>query len=204
MDERSPATRDEVDVAIGSLTTSELCRLRRFACYRVRSLGRAASGRSCEDLLQEAMSSTLAGAGNGRSGRCWNKSVTFERHLLGAMRSISSHWKEHFRQGEPYLESELPDSCPVENLSRLDLLESNGPEPDRSLLVQDEVSRVLQKLKSDQTALRVILGWQREMDKSEILRAFGLTGKEFEAAVKRIRCRADQVKREGFRGDKAQ
>src|ERR1035438_5518361 len=63
----------EVHRAMDALTPAELLRLQRFADYRVRGLGRAARGRTGEDLLRHAMMRTLIGAGSTRDGRHWNK-----------------------------------------------------------------------------------------------------------------------------------
>jgi hypothetical protein len=58
---RGQLERIEIDRAIKTLTSSDLLRLQRFAKFRVRGLGRAASGRDWEDLLGEALYRTLKG-----------------------------------------------------------------------------------------------------------------------------------------------
>jgi CheY-like chemotaxis protein len=103
---RSVVEKIEIDRAITALTSSELLRLQRFAKFRVRGLGRAASGRDWEDLLGEALYRTLMGA-DGQNGRNWNKKVTFVQHLAGAMSSIANVWKRQFKEKTTYLMSEL-------------------------------------------------------------------------------------------------
>jgi hypothetical protein len=50
----------------------------------------------------------LKGAANNGSGRRWKGNVYFVTNLIGAMRSISSHWKRgDFDEQEADLESEL-------------------------------------------------------------------------------------------------
>ena len=80
----------------------DLGRLEKYARYRIRGLGRKATGRDHEDLLGEAVQDTLD-----LEKRKWNKRVSFAQHLMGAMRSISSHWREQFDTREPLLESEV-------------------------------------------------------------------------------------------------
>ena len=93
------ATSAEVIAAIESLSAEEFHRLKKFAGFRIRGLGRAAMGRDYSALLSEAVVSTLQGSEGGLEGRKWAKNrVRFINHLLGAMRSISSHWKEAFER----------------------------------------------------------------------------------------------------------
>ena len=95
------ATVDEVQAAVEGLSAANLLRLEKFARWRVRGLGRRAGGRDHRDLLQEAMTSTLAGDRN------WNKAaVHFVGHLLGAMRSISTHWGEQADPEDVLLEAD--------------------------------------------------------------------------------------------------
>jgi CheY-like chemotaxis protein len=104
----------EVHRAMDALTPDELEGLQKFAYLLIRGLGRAASGRTDEDLLGHAMMRTLIGAGSTRDGRHWNKHVDFVWHLTGAMRGISSNWKRQYnekerqpyRMKEPHLMSE--------------------------------------------------------------------------------------------------
>ena len=122
-----PTTREEVDQAINRLTHAELLRLRDFAVWRVASLGRASCGRTWEDLLGEAKLSTISGCSNNGNGRCWNKNVGFVIHLIGAMRSISSHWKRDFC-ANILLESELVGTGEEdESISLFDRTISNYP-----------------------------------------------------------------------------
>jgi hypothetical protein len=114
--------RIEVDRAMEALTPSERLRLQRFADLKVWGLGRAARGRTGEDLLSEAQLRTLIGAGATREGRHWNKHVDFVWHLTGAMRSIASCWKRQFKK--EYLMSETlihdaegQEHSPLDNLA---------------------------------------------------------------------------------------
>jgi len=42
----------------------------------------------------------LQGAANNGTERRWNRDVDFVTHLIGVMRSISSHWKRDFDEKE--------------------------------------------------------------------------------------------------------
>jgi hypothetical protein len=99
--EETAATPVEINQAINTLRPAELLRLKKYAQFRIKGLGRASQGRNAEDLLYEALNATLGG------NRQWNTSVSFPVHLRGAMRSISSHWKERFDDAEALLEAEV-------------------------------------------------------------------------------------------------
>jgi hypothetical protein len=102
------ATTAEVMAAIESLSAEEFRRLKKAAGYRIRGLGRAAQHRDYEDLLGEALASTLKGAEGGAEGRKWAKDrVRFVKYLLEAMRSIANHWKESWERSGA--ECEEPD-----------------------------------------------------------------------------------------------
>jgi hypothetical protein len=94
------ATKSEVMAAIESVSAEDFYRLKRAAAFRIRGLGRAAQLREYGDLLNEALASTLQGAEGGPRGRKWaNQRVPFVKHLLGAMRSIASRWKDTWERG---------------------------------------------------------------------------------------------------------
>src|SRR5882724_572575 len=132
--ETQPPTHEEIDQAIADLTPAQLLRLKKFARWRIRGLGRANLGRDFQDLLQEAITSTIAGTGTTREGRHWNKKVDFVKHITEAMRSISSHWKVQFDEQEAQLESDVKIVAPDgTTISPLDYAVSNEPAADRVL-----------------------------------------------------------------------
>jgi CheY-like chemotaxis protein len=178
--------RIEVERAIEALTPSDLLRLQRSADYRVQSLGRAARGRTGEDLLSEAQLRTLMGAGATREGRHWNKQVDFVWHLTGAMRSIASCWKRQFKDVEPCLISELPmHDAEGREHSPLDNVASEDAAADQLLIEKDEEGRVLAMFKDDPEATHVLQGWLDGLTKDEIMSKHGLK-KQYEAVVRRI------------------
>jgi len=188
MDERAVASRREVVQAIDSLTSADLLKLQWAAKFRVRSLGRATKGRTHEDLLMEAVASTLAGTEDRGNGRRWSRNVSFRLHLMGAMRSIASHWKEQFKEQEPLLESELANGGnDSEGFSKLDTVASEDPGGDRCLIAREEVSLILRQFRNDLGASSVLKGWLKDLRSFEIMQESGLSRQEYEAAVKRIR-----------------
>jgi CheY-like chemotaxis protein len=185
----------EVDRAMEGLTPSELLRLRQFADFRVRGLGRAARGRTGEDLLSDAQLRTLIGAGATREGRHWNKHVDFVWHLTGAMRSISSCWNRQFKEKEkePYLMKEphlmselLKHDAEGQEQSPLDNVASEQAAADQSLIEKREEGRVLAMFKDDPEATQVLQGLLDGLKKNEIMSRHGFDEKKYAAVVKRI------------------
>ena len=178
------ATREEVDRAYDALTDTELLKLRQFGNGRV-YFARGTDRRSGEDLLQEALRSTLEGAEGGGSGRRWNKRVTFFLHLIGAIRGISGR-----REGDGALlecDSFRRDADGKET-SLLANIAARNIRADQRLIVEEEFNLVLGQFRDDPAAVLILRSWSEGMKKNEIL-AEGLTDNQYRAAVKRIRMR---------------
>jgi hypothetical protein len=142
-----------------------------------------AGGRDHEDLLGEAVADTLDPA-----KRRWNKDVSFVRHLIGAMRSISSHWREQFDPDEPRLESEVVRvGEDGELLSPLDLVGSEAPAVDRILEAKQQLESIEKAVADDKIVYDILGGLRAEMSPSEIREALGLSVVEYETAMKRFR-----------------
>jgi CheY-like chemotaxis protein len=187
---RSLLAKIEVDRAIEALTSSELLRLQQFAEYRIRGLGRAARGRTWEDLLQEAELKTVIGAEATQKGRHWNKDVDFVRHLTEAMRSISDGWKRQVKEKEAYLMSDLliRDAEGQEH-SPLDNVASGHTAADQRLIAKDEEHHMLTIFTDDSEATQVLQGLLDGLKKNEIKSKYGLDEKQYAAAVRRVRVR---------------
>jgi CheY-like chemotaxis protein len=185
---RSLLEKIEVERRIEMLTTPELLKLRRFGDFRVRGLGRAARGRTGEDLLGEALLRTLIGAENTQRGRHWNRDVDFVRHLAGAMQSISNCWKRQFNETEAYLVSEFPirDEEGHEH-SPLDNVASGYAAVDQCLIEKDEESLVLAIFNDDPDAAQVLQGLLDGLTKTEIMSRYGLDKNKLTATERRIR-----------------
>jgi hypothetical protein len=181
------ATRDEIDEAIEALTPGQLLRLKKYAAWRVRGLGRASLGRDGDVLLQDALTSTIAGSEGSGEGRRWNKKVDFVKHLTEAMRSISGHWRMQFDEDEPHLESEVIEvNAEGEEYSPLEQVASDDPAVDRSLLAKEVVRQIFDLFQGDDEAILVLQGWVEGMSGPEIM-GIGFTKQRYEATVKRIR-----------------
>jgi CheY-like chemotaxis protein len=200
---RSLLEKIEVDRMIEMLTTAELLKLQKFADFRVRGLGRAARGRTWEDLLAEAVLRTLIGAEDTQKGRHWNKDVDFVRHLIGTMQSISNCWKRQFKEKEAYLMSELViHNAEGQEQSPLDNVASEQAAADQRLIEKDEAERVLAMFKDDPEATQVLQGLLDGLKKNAIMPRYALDEKKYAAAVKRIRVRLMGQRNGGGRGEK--
>jgi hypothetical protein len=186
------ATAAEVMAAIESLSAEENRRLKSFARYRLRGLGRAAMNQTFVSLLNAAVASTLEGTKNEGKGRKWAKSrVLFVDHMLGAMRSISGHWKRAYeRRGT---EAERLD-CEV--ATEDDLGEVIRPteravdprtDPFRSCAANEVLEALDKQFAADEDALLVIEARKEGMTVSEMVAELGLTEKQVKAATQRIR-----------------
>jgi len=195
------ATRDEVYRAIQALTPGELLKLKHFAVWRVRGLGRANCGRTWEDLLSEASVSTLEGAANNGSGRRWKTNVDLVTHLAGAMRSISSHWKRDFvEEEEVLLRSELATRSGEGWISPIDEAVSDDPSQERDLAARQEWGLITTLCRDDLAARQVLEGLSKGMEASEIMQDSKFTRWKYQQAVKRIRRRLREP--DGTRGSR--
>ena len=187
---RSLLERIEIDRAIKTLTSSELLRLQRFAKFRIRGLGRAASGRDCEDLLGEALHRTLMGTRDTQKGRHWNRKVPFVQHLAGTMSSIASLWKRQFKEKNTFLISELSVHDPEgKEYSLFDDVPSVCVAADERLIKRSEQDRVFTLLQDSPDASQVFRGLADGLSKSETISRYGLDEKRYTAAIRRIRVR---------------
>lgn len=181
---------DKIDVerAIQELTTTDRLRLKQFAALRMFALGRAARGRTGEDLLSEAILRTLMGLETMEKGRHWNKNVDFVRHLTGAMQSIAHCWKRTFNDNEPYLACELL-KCDEEGeeMSPFESLGSGLPTMAQDLIAREREHEILARFKHDPEAIALIQGLLDGLKKSEIVQKYGFSQKRYEAVLKRIR-----------------
>ena len=173
------ATREEVDRAVTALTTAQLLRLQRYGDARVR-FSRGADHRTGEDLLQEALRLTLEGKESGGNGRRWNKRVTLEKYLYGAIRSLTRRRKSDLEWAIVTRDAEGRESSPLDNVASGEL----GAE--KRLLTEEKINRILRIFKDDPEAMWVLQGWSEGMKRNEITKE-GLSENQYRATVKRIR-----------------
>lgn len=186
------ASEEEVIAALDALTDGQLKALKQYARWRIRGLGRRSLGRNFEDLLQEAVTATLAG------DRHWNKaSCDFFGHLVWAMRSISSNWRRKFDEDEPYLESEVVRTSPDGKESNPMDDVTSPPQDGRRVTASKHHVDHIEKIVSDSgrpLASLIIDGWREGLTGPEIKDALGISQKELETELKWLRrtARADR------------
>ena len=193
MPEESAATPAEITAAMEVLTSADLLRLRAYSRCRVRGLGRKAAGRTETELLADAMTATLAGR------RRWNKEkVDFAGHLIGAMRSISNHWRTQSKPAdEATLESDLLQITEEGDvLSPLDLVLSKDPTPNDELEAKESrreaterVQAIEKAFATDHVISLILRGLREGMTPAEVRSELELSQTEYETAMKRLRRR---------------
>lgn len=200
--EEGIASIEEVEYAISRLTTAELAKLSLYAEYRVSRLGSFSKGYTKQALLNEALTRTLEGK------RKWRKdAVDLVGHLLGTMKSISSHWLDESRdckeslhesdnsiiidnhvQKKELLESEiLKETSEGESLSPLEVIPSPYPDQERIMTAKQQIEEIKRMFSNDMQVLDVIDGLGSEMTGVEIQEATGMTLNEYDAAIRRLR-----------------
>jgi hypothetical protein len=186
------ATAAEVMAAIESLSAEQDYRLKTYARFRIRGLGRAAMGRTFDALLAEAVVSTLRGAEGGTEGRKWAKNrVSFDRHLLGAMRSISSHWATAYErrgtEAERFDWQEAREDDEGNLVRPTEVAVDPAVDPFRSCAAKELLEALDMQFAEDEDAWLVIEGRKKGMTVPEMVANFGLTEKKVNAAMQRIR-----------------
>lgn len=190
------ATEEEIVEAIDGLTDKEHVALRKKAAFRARSLGRFARGCTGEDLLHEAMTRTLLGV------RSWPiEEVDFPRYLDQAMRSIVGSWRKS-SSGETVEADTLSGGS--NRPSVLDQEADPRPDPEAVTAAVEELKEVERQLDemrshfaSDREASEILAGWGEDLTGPDIRELAGITKKEYEVAVKRIRYYARSSRKVG-------
>ncbi|RME53451.1 MAG: hypothetical protein D6795_05360 [Deltaproteobacteria bacterium] len=181
--EAQAASDEEIRAAIERLTQGELLRLEKYARWRIRGLGRKAGGRTYEDLLAEAITATLSG------DRRWNKdAVDFFGHLKGAMRSISDNWSRKSGADEVFLDSELrPPTERQDDSSAVGRTATSMPDGERLLGAHQMLRRIESLFHDDPLVLAILTHLREGASGPEIQRKLGISQKNFETAMKRMR-----------------
>ena len=155
---------------------------------QLRALARVGGGDDGEDLVQEALVRTLAGAEDRRAGRHWKKGgIDFFEYMWGAVRSISYHHRLSSEAG-PFLESDQirPDAEGAE-ISMLANVVSSAPAPDQSLIAKEEIERRFKILASDKDATAVLQArLEGAMTGRDVMQEQNLTRTRYAAALSRL------------------
>jgi hypothetical protein len=173
-----PATfvswHEEIFEAVTHLSHDDLIRLRKYAMWRLRPLGAKAEAREPDDLVQEAITSTLSG------DRIWSEGVELLDHLLGAIRSISTKWRE--KKLDVRTESSLITETNQEPLETA----SDADNPATAYEAKERLNKVATMLENDDTALSVFKLISNHYTREDVRDRLGLSELEYSAAVRRI------------------
>jgi hypothetical protein len=155
-------------------------------------------GQTFKCLLDEAVASTLQGAEGGAKGRKWAKNrVPFVNHLFGALRSISTHWKESYeRSGKKaeHFEWEGPGEDDEGSFVQLST-QAVDPSPSsfRYYAAKESVEMLDKHFAEDEDALLVIEALKEDMTVAEMVAELRITGKKVNSALRRIRRFAERL-----------
>jgi len=181
------ASIEEAKAALSALTRAELVRLSEYAGFRCTSLGRKARGRNGDDLFQESVTAVLDGRRRWRPAK-----VSFPVFLAGAIKSISSHWRDAYdeeedvqREADLILEQEDGDSD-----SPLNRAASPVPGKERELVARAQVELLRELFKDDPEALVVMEALKEGMAPQEIQETLELSRTAWETIITRVRRKA--------------
>ncbi|NOS76717.1 MAG: hypothetical protein HOP35_02095 [Nitrospira sp.] len=197
-----PATIAEAAAAIEALYSDKpkLHKLYQYARFRIEGIEGAAEGYAAEDILSEAVTRTLEG------DRKWNKTaVDIVGHLIGVMKSLSSHMAESVcnRNVSTYLESEVMQVTKEGDVvSPLEQHPSSRPGPDRILEAHQKVDYMKQAFKEDKEVSQVIEALQEGFNGPETQELLGISQTEYETRMRRMR-RKKNILDEGRRAIRA-
>lgn len=177
------ASLEDVERAIVELTDVEAIRLENVARFRALGLRGLGLGVNAEDLLQEAITRTIEGR------RRWKREISFVKHLIETMRSISSHERERFRKAKvksPVRELEGDESGLSSPLSW------RAPDSEVIAAACQQKTAIFERFAEDPTAEQVLDGLQAEMTGPEIQEVLEISQREYETVMTRIRRSIDR------------
>jgi DNA-directed RNA polymerase specialized sigma24 family protein len=106
-------------------------------------------------------------------------------HLLGAIRSISSSWRE--KAGDEYLESELTQPGAESPLEQI----STNLNPERIYEAKEKLEQLMRLFTTDEVASEVVKLFGLGYAAKEIQARLDISSREFDAITKRIRRKLD-------------
>jgi DNA-directed RNA polymerase specialized sigma24 family protein len=162
--------------ALKLLTDMDLLRLKTIARLHARGLPPDVGW---EDLLQEAITRVLTGA------RQPPENVPLVAFLAGIMRSLKSeHWRRLARKGAPGRE---PLPLPRAAGSRSPAPREAAPDPERSVLAQEQLHAIQRLFAADKVVLGIITALGEGLSADEICQSLRLTRTDYDSARKRLR-----------------
>lgn len=181
----SPAQRLEIARAIEALSGADSARLESFARFRMRALGGWARGQDWRDLMNKALTDTLEGV------RSWTPDhVSLVGHLLGAMRSISTGWRNRLEQAD-VLETELEP--PGEKPSGQGVLGhrlTTEAQQEQQVYARERLRGIEKAIQDDDELLDLVDCLRQGFSGPETRELMDWSELQYRAAVKRLRRRA--------------
>jgi DNA-directed RNA polymerase specialized sigma24 family protein len=166
----------EQALALNLVTDADLLRLKTIARLHARGLP---ADVGWADLLQEAFTRVLNGARRRPEG------VPMVAFLAGVMRSIKAeHWRRALREARSVRLAQAPDETVAgDEPALLDL----APDPERTLIVLEELAAVDRLFADDPIALQIIAGLGEGLSAEEIRAACKLSKTAYDSGRKRMR-----------------
>ena len=173
------ASIEDVEGAVAALTEQDTYRLERFAKNRIACIGKKALGRTYRELLHESLGAALSGT------RRWKPSaVSFVGFLMGAIRSISSHWAESFRSVHAPQGSSDPDSD--HSTSPLEKAANPSQTVENALACAQLLDKVEALFAGDEDAELVFSSWRCGDSPADIKDALRWSETQYNTVVRRI------------------
>lgn len=161
--------REEVRRAVRALGRVDLERLSTAAKTLLGGLQIDPPWRDHDDLLSSAIARTLSGE------RRWNKGVDFARHLFQTMRSTAGHWRRRAVDEDRWLVMASREPS------------AEDPKAEAALVTRGTIEYVGRSFAGDKAARQVISCWALGLTGPEIRRRTGMSQRELQTTVQRIR-----------------
>ncbi len=178
------ATVAEVRAAVEALTDADLLRLEKVAAFRANSLLGLGLGISGDDLLQEAIARSIT---EGDGQRRWRKGISLVKHLMAVMRNLTSNARDalsNYRIGALASDDEDGSSTATDT--------SHEPTPEVAAAIRQQLAAIGERFVDDDRVGLVIEGLATGMTGPQIQEDLGITQREFETAMKRLRRGVDR------------
>ena len=176
------ASPEMVIAAIRALDTTQLVKLERFAFYRMSAMGQRSGGHDGGDLLRESISVTLSGA------RRWRVcTVDFFGHLVGVMRSISSHWAEKAATESAFIDEKWHSGS------------DSVPDATAQIGARQELANIELRFRDDAQVTQLLHGFREGLVGARNREFTRLSRAAYDAALKRLRRAANALAKDSDR-----
>ncbi len=186
-----PRSAEDVEGAFAALDKSGWNRLASAARAALARYGLEDSAHGPKDLIQEACLRLLSGK------RSWRRGVDFEYQVARVMESIASNWRRR-KQGRPEIRAAAlpPPDEHVEDEEDFDLLDPPSPEGSHAdaIVAADQLRQIENLLEGDEEAFEVIGYLELGLTRREMRERTRMSGKQLEAAVRRVRRGAERLR----------